>query len=98
MDMLSQGFIAAVTVIWLLSYFGLRRVFNYAPIVDITMTGLLVFMFSGSYAGMMTGVIAGMILSIFLRVGRKTAGREQLKFIRRRGAIFPSPVWVRRKS
>jgi|VirMetMinimDraft_7_1064189.scaffolds.fasta_scaffold00928_9 hypothetical protein len=97
MDMITQGMIAAATVIWILSYFGLRKVFNFAPIVDIACTGLLVFMFSGSYAGMMTGVIGGMAISFFLRGGRAVAGTSKPKMIRRRGHILPSVVWVRSK-
>lgn len=97
MDMLTQGFIAAVTLIWILSYFNLRRIFNYAMVVDVSCTALLVYMFSGSYAGMMTGVIGGMLISLFLRAGRATVGRETPKMIRRRGHILPSMVWVRSK-
>lgn len=97
MDMITQGFIAAVTLIWILSYFNLRRVFNYAMLVDVSCTALLIFMFSGSYAGMMTGVIGGMLISLFLRGGRKVAGSEKPKMVRRRGHILPSLVWVRSK-
>lgn len=97
MDMLTQGLIAAITILWLLSYFNLRRVFAFAFLVDSACTGALIFMFSGSYAGMMTGVIGGMLVSFFLRGGRKVAGTEKPMFIRRRGHILPSLIWVRSK-
>lgn len=97
MDMLLQGMIAAVTILWLLSYFNFRRVFTFAPVVDGLATGLLIFMFAGSYAGMMTGVIGGMMISLFLRAGRSVAGTEKPKFIRKRGHILPSLIWVRSK-
>jgi hypothetical protein len=98
MDMISQGFIAALTVLWLLSYLKFRRVFAFAFVVDAVCTGLLIYMFSGSYAGMMTGVIGGAMISLFLRAGRSVAGTEKLMFVRKRGHLLPSPVWVRVKS
>ncbi len=97
MDMITQGLIAAATVLWLLSYIGFRKVFYFAFITDVVCTGTLVYMFSGSYAGMMTGVIAGGLLSMFLRAGRTVAGSSKPRWIRRSGNIMPTLVWVRSK-
>ena len=93
MDMITQGFIAALTMVWLLSYIGFRKVFAYAFLCDIIVTGLFIWMFAGSYAGMMTGVIAGLMVSIFLRVGGKIFGRERLRVARQKGDILPSTYW-----
>lgn len=93
MDMLMQGFIAALTFLWLLSYLPMRRVFGYALFFDITITGILMVMFTGSYAGMMTAVIAGMMLSMFLRLGRWALGAERLTLKRRKQEVIPSVVW-----
>ena len=98
MDMITQGFIAAATVIWLLSYIGFRRVFAYAFLADLVITAGMVYMFAGSYAGMMTGVIAGITVSAFLRIGRSVAGVERIRVMRRYGHILPSVVWVRSSS
>ena len=95
MDMLFQGFIAAATVLWLLSYMGFRRVFAYNWFWDVAITVALVYMFSGSYAGMMTGVIGGILVSLFLRVGRHLFGTEKLVLRRRYGRIIPSLIWQR---
>lgn len=91
--MLTQGLITALAVLWLLSYLPLRRVFGYAFAVDIIITGTLMWMFAGSYGGMMTAVISGMILSMFLRTGALLFGAERLTVARRQGAIIPEPVW-----
>jgi hypothetical protein len=64
-------------------------------VVDIICTGSLIFMFAGSYAGMMTGVIAGLMISMVLRVGMIAIGGERLTFRRRKQEIIPSPVWRR---
>lgn len=97
MDMIIQGLIAALTVLWLLSYFGFRRVFGYAAVLDILITGTFIIMFAGSYAGMMTGVIAGLTVSIVLRFGRALFGYAKLRFVRRSGHILPSMIWVTRR-
>lgn len=97
MDMIVQGIIAATTILWLLSYFGFRRIFGYAAVLDIIITGGFIIAFAGSYAGMMTGVIAGLIVSMVLRVGRSLVGMERIRFIRRNGHILPSTIWVRSK-
>jgi hypothetical protein len=97
MDMLLQGFIAAATVLYLLSYVGFRRVFAYAFILDLIITGGFIFAFAGSYAGMMTGVIAGLLVSATFRIGRRVVGVEKLRLVRRYGHILPSVIWVRSK-
>ena len=98
MDMIIQGLIAAATVLYLFSYTDVRKVFNYAFIIDIIVTGGFIYMFAGSYAGMMTGVIAGLIVSGCLRIGRATMGVSKPRWIRRSGALFPSLIWVRSKK
>ena len=97
MDMITQGMIAALTVLWLLSYVGFRRVFAYNAIVDLVITGGFVYMFAGSYAGMMTGVIAGLFVSITLKFGRAIFGAERLTLARRKGHVVPEFVWIRSK-
>jgi len=96
-DMIFQGFIAAATVLYLCSYIGFRRIFAYAFILDLLVTAGFIWMFAGSYAGMMTGVIAGLIFSATMRIGRRVMGIEKLTFVRGYGRILPTPIWVRSK-
>lgn len=95
--MIMQGFIAAATVLYLCSYIGFRRIFAFAFITDLIVTGGFIFMFAGSYAGMMTGVIAGLIFSSVIRIGRSLFGVERPRLIRGYGRILPSLIWVRSK-
>lgn len=97
MDMLSQGLIAAATVLYLMSYFPMRRIFGYAFVFDIVITSGLIYMFAGSYAGMMTGVIAGLMISMVLRIGGWLFGREVLAMRRRKGNLIPEPIWMRKE-
>jgi hypothetical protein len=93
MDMITQGGIAALTVLWLLSYVGFRKVLGYAFLVDVFVTGTFILMFSGSYAGMMTGVIAGLLVSMFLRIGSLVIRPQRLTVRRRKSRILPSVIW-----
>jgi len=96
-DMIMQGFFAAATVLWLISYVGFRRAFAHAFILDVIVTSGMIYMFAGSYAGMMTGVIAGLMFSAFMRIGRRIMGIERLTLVRGYGRILPTPIWVRSK-
>ena len=98
MDMLIQGALAAIMVLWLLSYLGFRKVFAFAGVFDIVITLSMMYAFRGSYAGLMTGVFAGIIVSSVLRFGGQLFGIERPRFIRRSGNIMPSLIWVRSKS
>ena len=97
MDMIVQGIIAAVTVLYLISYIGFRRAFAFAFALDIIVTAGFIWAFAGSYAGMMTGVIAGLTFSMFLRIGRRMFGVERVRVMRAYGCILPTLVWVRSK-
>lgn len=74
--------------------FGIRKIAGYATVFDVTVTGLLMWLFSGTYAGMMTGVIAGGLISIFLNSVRRTTGVERVKLHKREGERFARPRWV----
>jgi len=97
MDMIIQGLIAAATVLYLMSYIGFRRVFAFAFVVDTVVTLSLILAFAGSYAGMMTGVIAGLTFSMFMRIGRRLVGVERVRLVRGYGRIIPTMLWVRSK-
>lgn len=96
--MIEAGLISALGFIIVLARFNLRRVAGYALLFDVLITSALVWMFLGTYAGMMTGLFAGVIVSLFLTSVQKTVGYERAKLIRRSGNIFPSVVWVRTKG
>ncbi len=66
----------ALAFIFLFGYLGFRRVAGYAFIVDIGCFVLCVYMFQGTYAGMMTGIIAGLVISVFLKLIRWSIGYQ----------------------
>jgi hypothetical protein len=95
--MLEAAILTGIAACWVLSRFNLRRVAGYAAFWDIAISGLLAFLFVGTYAGMLTGVLAGLFVSMFLTVIRKTAGYEQIRFVREDGEVVAKPRWKRIK-
>lgn len=91
--MLEAGVLTAIGVIWIMSRMNLRRIAGYALFWDIGLTGLLTFLFIGTYAGMVTGMLAGVLISMFLTIVKRTAGAERLKLVRRKDESVPRLRW-----
>ena len=93
--MFEAGILTAIGIIWLLYWFDLKKVAALAPLIDIASFILLPIMFLGTFAGMVTGFFAGSIISLFLRIIRRTTGKPiSLKFVRFEGEWIPRPRWV----
>ena len=92
--MLEAGVITAIAVIWLLTYLPLKRVAGYAGFVDLITSCILGFLFIGTYAGMLTGVLASVLIGAFLRIVRKFSGYEKLQWCRKSGERFGRLRWI----
>ena len=91
--MLEAGLLTALGVIWILSRMNLKRVAGYALAWDVSITALLTFIFIGTYAGMVTGMFAGLIVSMFLTGVKKTMGAERLALQRNKDQAMPRLRW-----
>ena len=91
--MMEAAFGTAIAFIFLFSYFGFKKVAGYAVIVDIAVFALCIYLFRGTYAGMMTGIFAGIMISVFLKLTRRTVGCERLSLVRYEGKLVPQFVW-----
>ena len=91
--MLEAGILTAMGVIWILSRMNLKRVAGYALAWDVGLTALLTWMFIGTYAGMVTGMLAALIISIFLTAVKKTVGAERLQLRRAKDQALPRVRW-----
>ncbi len=92
--MLEAGLISAIGFFFVLCRFNLRRICGYATLVDVVATTAFVLMFMGTYAGMMTGIFAGVLVSMTLNVIRTLYGYERLSLQRAQGALMPSFIWT----
>lgn len=72
MEVLILALLSAVSMLIILcKMFGFHRVVRHQKIVDIVCTVGLPFLFFGSFSGMATAIIAGVIISGVLYAGGK---------------------------
>ena len=60
------GLLSALGLLFLIFKFGIRRVISYDIPVDIAVTILLMYVFAGTYSGMMAAMVGGLIVSVTL--------------------------------
>ena len=78
MSIMYAGVIAAMAMIFLLLKLDLKKVLGYDVLVDIIFTALLCYMLAGTFSGMMSALLGGAVLSIFLFAVKKFIGYKQL--------------------
>ncbi len=88
----------AVCFILLFGYLGYKRVAHFALIVDVAIFAFCIYIFMGTYAGMMTGIIAGVIISLFLKLVRRSVGTEKPTLVRYEGDLMPTWTWEEIKA
>ena len=82
-----------LAIMLLCLYIGLKRVAGYAWFFDTLVFVLCCWMFIGTYAGMMTGILAGLFFSVSMHVIRHIFGYQVLKPRRHRGQLVPRLRW-----
>ena len=82
------GLCSAAAIIFLLLKFNMRRVLCFDILVDCAATAFLIIIFAGSFAGMMSAVIGGAIISITLFFAKRFLGYDKLT---RRGWVHVPP-------
>jgi hypothetical protein len=81
MSILLTGFIAAIAMIFLMLKMDLRKLCGYDVLVDIGFTGLLAWMLAGTYSGMMSALVGGAIVSVFLYFTKRQLGYKRLAVV-----------------
>lgn len=91
--MAEAAFGTAITFILLFTYFGVKRVAGYAWLVDVGLFVLFIWLFRGTYAGAVTGVLAGLLVTLFLKGVRRTIGYQKIGLVRCEGKLVPEVTW-----
>jgi len=73
------GILCALSMMFMIFKIGLRRVVGYQVIADFIITGFLIVVFSGTYSGMVVGLIGGLTVSVILYILSKTIYAERLE-------------------
>ncbi len=87
--MLVYGIISAAALIFLLWKLGMKRVCGYDLFVDVCASGLLLFMGTGTFSGLMSALLGGVIISLWLYAYKHTIGYARLS---RHGWVEYSPT------
>ena len=78
--MLSAGLLTALGIIFLLYKVGFKHILAYDVIVDILATIGLMYIFAGTYSGMMAAIIGGLFISIVLIIAKHFVNYEKLSW------------------
>lgn len=89
--MILAGFLSALGLLFLIFKFGVRRIITYDIPIDIAVTGFLMYVFAGTYSGMLAAMIGGLIVSITLFIMKRTMRRETLQLTKT--DKFPYRAW-----
>jgi membrane protein CcdC involved in cytochrome C biogenesis len=92
--MIIAGLLSAVGLLFLIFKFGVRRAITYDIPLDVACTGLLMFLFAGTFGGMFAAMVGGLVISITLFVMKKTMTREQLMFVKTKKFPYRTLRWV----
>ena len=76
--MLSAGLLTALGIIFLLYKVGFKRVLAYDVIVDVVATIGLMYVFAGTYSGMMAAIIGGLFISVVLIIAKQFVSYKKL--------------------
>jgi hypothetical protein len=92
--MIFTGIISALGLLFLLFKFGIRRVISFDIPIDIGFTALLMFLFAGTFGGMMAAMIGGLIISVTLFVMKLTMTREELVWTKTKKFPYKKLRWM----
>ena len=68
--MILAGLLSAAGLLFLIFKFGVRRAISFDIPIDIACTGLLMFLFAGTFGGMFAAMIGGLVISVTLFVAK----------------------------
>ena len=92
--MIIAGLLTACAFLILLYKLNLKRVLQYDIVVDVAITFFLMWIFAGTFAGMMAAIIGGLFVSIVLVLLKKTMPRQKLGVIKTNSFPYRKVGWV----
>jgi MFS superfamily sulfate permease-like transporter len=92
--MILAGLLTACAFLILLYKLNLKRVLQYDLFVDVLVTFFLMWIFAGTFAGMMAAIIGGLFVSIVLVMLKKTMPRQKLGVVKTKSFPYRKIGWV----
>jgi|TARA_B110000238_G_scaffold119255_1_gene129234 hypothetical protein len=76
--MLSAGLLTALGIIFLLYKVGFNNILGFDILIDIVATIGLMYVFAGTYSGMMAAIIGGLFISVVLIIAKQFVSYKKL--------------------
>jgi|TARA_B110000444_G_scaffold107248_1_gene101406 hypothetical protein len=92
--MIYAGLLSAVGLLVLIFKLNIRRIITYDIPIDIAVTALLMYLFAGTYSGMIAAMVGGLVVSVTLFIMKRTMYREELTVIKTSKFPYRSLHWV----
>jgi membrane protein CcdC involved in cytochrome C biogenesis len=92
--MIFAGILSALGLLFLIFKFGIRRIITYDIPIDIAVTGFLMYVFAGTYSGMIAAMVGGLIVSVVLYTLKRTMRREELQLVKTSNFPYRAVRWV----
>lgn len=92
--MILAGVLSAAGLLFLIFKFGIRRALAFDIPIDIACTGLLMFLFAGTFGGMFAAMVGGLTVSVTLFVLKKTITREELMWVKTKKFPYRAFRWI----
>lgn len=77
-----SGFMIVLTMLIMMARSNIRRWLGYANFVDIGFTVIMMYLFHGTFAGIVSASFAGVFMGAMLWVLKGTLGYERLTLVR----------------
>ncbi len=80
--MITAGICSALALLFLLFKLDFRKLIKHDFLLDVTFTLFLMWLFAGTFAGMMAAIVGGLIISVVLFIAKRTMRREEIGVIK----------------
>ena len=77
---LAMGALAALAIIIIMHKIGIRKFCGYSVHADILISGVFTILFLGTFAGMVSALVAGIFVSLYLAMAKYFRGYEKWSF------------------
>lgn len=92
--MILAGLLTACAFLILFYKLGMRKILQYDIVIDVAVTFFLMWIFAGTFAGMMAAIIGGLFVSVILVALKRTMPREKLGVVKTKSFPYRKVGWV----
>jgi membrane associated rhomboid family serine protease len=92
--MILAGILTACAFLILLYKINFKRVLQYDLFIDIAITFFLMWIFAGTFIGMMAAIIGGLFVSIVLVLLKRTMPRQKLGVVKTPSFPYRKIGWI----